>query len=49
MMIQKASPSPAKTSSAKKEKTPGQAFKRVDAEIWNKEIIQGLQDNSCKY
>ncbi len=27
-------------------RTPGDAFKRVDAEIWNKEVIEGLADNS---
>ena len=25
----------------------GEAFKRVDAEVWSKEIISGLEDNSC--
>jgi hypothetical protein len=39
------------TSVAKKDKGPrksGEAFRRVDAEVWNQEIIQGLQDNSCE-
>ena len=36
-----------KDKSAKKgERTPGEAFKRVDGEVWNKEIIVGLEDNS---
>lgn len=26
----------------------GEAFKRVDAEIWSNEIIAGLEDNSCE-
>ena len=30
-------------------RTPGEAFKRVDAEVWNKEVIEGLADNSCTY
>ena len=29
--------------------TPGKAFQRVDADIWSKEVISGLEDNSCKY
>ena len=36
---------------AKKPKSPrvmGEAFRRVEAEVWNKEIITGLADNSCK-
>lgn len=39
------------TSAVKKDKGPrksGEAFRRVDAEVWNQEIIQGLADNSCK-
>ncbi len=23
------------------------AFRRVDAEVWGKEVIAGLEDNSC--
>ena len=26
----------------------GEAFKRVNAEVWSKEILNGLEDNSCK-
>lgn len=27
----------------------GEAFRRVDDEIWSKEIIEGLEDNSCTF
>jgi hypothetical protein len=33
---------------AGEKRTPGEAFTRVDAEIWNKEVLEGLEDNSCK-
>jgi len=26
----------------------GEAFRRVDVEEWSKQIIEGLEDNSCK-
>ena len=35
------------TPKSKGEKSPGVPFTRVDADVWNKEIIQGLEDNSC--
>ena len=47
------SPAAAVTPSAKKttgeKRTPGEAFTRVDAEVWSKEILEGLEDNSCAY
>jgi len=33
----------------KRRKSSGEAaFKRVDAEVWSKAVIDGLHDNSCK-
>jgi cytoskeletal protein RodZ len=34
------------TPKTKGERSPGVAFTRVDADVWNKEIIEGLEDNS---
>jgi hypothetical protein len=33
---------------AKKPRVSGEAFRRVDASVWNNEIKFGLEDNSCK-
>lgn len=45
--MQNASPSfPVKSKGAKGPRVSGEAFKRVDAEVWSKEIIEGLEDNS---
>lgn len=33
---------------AKKPRVSGEAFRRVDASLWNNEIKFGLEDNSCK-
>ena len=41
------SPTP-RTSKPKGPRVSGEAFRRVDDEIWSKEIIEGLEDNSCK-
>lgn len=39
--------SPVKKSNGKAEpRTSGEAFRRVDPEIWSKEIVSGLEDNS---
>lgn len=35
-----------KNSKNKAARSPGEAFKRVDSEVWGKEVIQGLEDNS---
>lgn len=35
-----------KNSKNKAVRSPGEAFKRVDSEVWGKEVIQGLEDNS---
>ena len=46
---QRASVSPIPRSSKPKgPRVSGEAFRRVDDEIWSKEIIVGLEDNSCK-
>lgn len=47
-IIQRASISPTKKTIDKSSKTSTSSspFKRVDAEVWSKEIKQGLEDNS---
>ena len=46
-LLQNASPSfPVKSKGEKGPRVSGEAFKRVDAEVWSKEIIEGLEDNS---
>ena len=41
------SPTP-RNSRPKGPRVSGEAFRRVDDEVWSKEIIEGLEDNSCK-
>ena len=41
------SPTP-RNAKPKGPRVSGEAFRRVDDEIWGKEIIEGLEDNSCK-
>jgi hypothetical protein len=47
--VKSATPTPNKGSGKKKgERSPGEAFKRVDPEVWNSHILEGLEDNSCE-
>ena len=49
MCMQRASMSPTpRNSRPKGPRVSGEAFRRVDDEVWSKEIIEGLEDNSCK-
>jgi hypothetical protein len=32
---------------ARRQSGGGTPFKRVDTEVWGKEVIEGLEDNSC--
>ena len=41
------SPTP-RNAKPKGPRVSGEAFRRVDDEIWGKEIIEGLEDNSCE-
>jgi hypothetical protein len=45
-MKQQISSTPSPIKKSKSEISSGEAFKRVDAEVWSKEIIPGLEDNS---
>lgn len=35
-------------SGGERRRSSGEAFRRVDGEFWSTQIIQGLEDNSCK-
>ena len=35
-----------KTPGSGQQRTPGESFRRVDAAVWSKEILEGLEDNS---
>ena len=46
--IQKANSNPSVVVPDKKKKTGGgEAFRRVDGDLWGSQILEGLEDNSC--